>query len=259
MGDAPNQSERVVIVTGGTRGIGRGIARAFLALGDHVVVCARKCPESVPECDGYSARFLEVDVRDPEQIQVAVAECHRSYGRVDVLINNAGGSPFADAATASSRFSSAIIDLNLIAPLNFAQAANAIMQNQEEGGVIVNVASVSGTRPSPGTAAYGAAKAGLLNLTQSLAIEWAPKVRVNAVVPGLIRTEQSHVHYGDEAGCQRVAQTVPLGRLGTPKDVANACVFLASAAASYISGADLLVHGGGEEPAFLSAARATQS
>ncbi len=113
---------------------------------------------------------------------------------------------------------------------------------------------MSGARPSPGTAAYGAAKAGLLNLTQTLAVEWAPKVRVNAVTAGMIRTEQAHLHYGDEEGIARVAATVPLGRLGEPRDVGNVCLFLASPLASYVSGANLLVHGGGEKPAFLEAA-----
>jgi NAD(P)-dependent dehydrogenase (short-subunit alcohol dehydrogenase family) len=134
------------------------------------------------------------------------------------------------------------------------QAANRIMQGQGGGGTIVNIASVSGLRPSPGTAAYGAAKAGLINLTGSLAVEWAPKVRVNAVSAGLIETEQAHLHYGDEAGVARVAATVPLGRLGQPGDVAEACLFLASPRADYVSGANLVVHGGGERPAFLAAA-----
>ena len=127
------------------------------------------------------------------------------------------------------------------------------MQSQDSGGTIINIASVSGTRPSPGTAAYGAAKAGLLNLTQTLAVEWAPKVRVNAVTAGMIRTEQAHLHYGDEEGIARVAATVPLGRLGEPRDVGNVCLFLASPLASYVSGANLLVHGGGEKPAYLEA------
>jgi NAD(P)-dependent dehydrogenase (short-subunit alcohol dehydrogenase family) len=123
----------------------------------------------------------------------------------------------------------------------------------------VNIASVSGARPSPGTAAYGAAKAGLLNLTRSLAVEWAPRVRVNAITAGMIRTEQAHLHYGDEAGIARVSATVPLGRLALPEDIANACLFLASPLASYVSGADLLIHGGGERPAFLDAATANKA
>ena len=129
------------------------------------------------------------------------------------------------------------------------------MQEQDEGGVILNIASVSAMRPSPGTAAYGAAKAGLLSLTQTLAVEWAPKVRVNAVTAGMIRTELAHLHYGDEDGIARVAATVPLGRMGEPRDVGDACLFLASPLASYVSGASLLMHGGGEKPAFLGAAK----
>jgi NAD(P)-dependent dehydrogenase (short-subunit alcohol dehydrogenase family) len=180
------------------------------------------------------------------------------YGSLDVLVNNAGGSPFADAATASPRFSAAIVTLNLLAPLYLAQAANAVMQQQEGGGVIVNVASVSGTRASPGTAAYGAAKAGLLNLTQSLAVEWAPRVRVVAVTPGPVRTEQAHLHYGNDAGIAAVDATVPMGRMAEPRDVADACLLLASPLAAYVTGANLLVHGGGERPAFLAAANANK-
>ena len=115
--------------------------------------------------------FVPADVRKIEDIDQMIAASTERWGRLVVLINNAGGAPSADAATASPRFSEAILRLNLIAPLNFAQRANAIMQKQEQGGVIINIASVSATRPSPGTAAYGAAKAGLLNLTQSLAVE----------------------------------------------------------------------------------------
>jgi len=128
-----------------------------------------------------------------------------------------------------------------------------VMQGQPDGGLILNIGSVSASRPSPGTAAYGAAKAGLASLTQSLAVEWAPKVRVNAIAAGLVRTEQAELHYGDAAAQARVAASVPLGRLATPQDVGDACVFLASPLASYVSGASLLVHGGGERPAFLEA------
>jgi NAD(P)-dependent dehydrogenase (short-subunit alcohol dehydrogenase family) len=171
-----------------------------------------------------------------------------------VVVNNAGGSPFALAADASPRFHSKIIELNLLAPLLVAQVANAVLQGQPDGGSIVMVSSVSGHRPSPGTAAYGAAKAGLDSLVGSLAVEWAPKVRVNSVVAGPVRTEQSQLHYGDEEGIAAVSRTVPLGRLAEPSDVGAAAVFLASDAAAYISGSSLLVHGGGERPAFLDAA-----
>jgi NAD(P)-dependent dehydrogenase (short-subunit alcohol dehydrogenase family) len=135
-----------------------------------------------------------------------------------------------------------------------AQAANRVMQAQPSGGAIVNISSVSGIRPSPGTAAYGAAKAGLLSLTQTLAIEWAPKVRVNAVSAGLVATEDSLDHYGGADGVARVATTVPMGRFGSPGDVADAVTFLASSLAGYVTGANLTLHGGGEWPAFLRAA-----
>lgn len=246
---------RVVIVTGGGRGIGRAIAARFLAAGAHVVACGRRRPEEPPSAGGRVATFVEADVREPDQIARVVEAAMEAHGRIDVLVNNAGGAPWADAGAASPRFHASIVTLNLLAPLWFAQKVNAVMQGQAEGGAIINVASVSGTRPSPGTASYGAAKAGLLNLTQTLAVEWAPKVRVNAVTPGLVRTEQSHLHYGDEAGVEAVARTVPLGRMAEAEDVADACLMLASPLARYASGANLLLHGGGEWPAFLGAAR----
>ncbi len=255
--DALRMTGKVVIVTGGAKGVGRGITRRFLEAGADVVICGRTEPEALPAVEGRAPLFVAADVRNVENIERVVGSALARFGRLDVLVNNAGGAPPAEAATASPRFSEAIIRLNLLAPLNFAQRANAVMQAQPEGGAIINIASVSGIRPSPGTAAYGAAKAGLLNLTQTLAVEWAPKVRVNAVAGGMIRTEQAHLHYGDDAGVAAVAKTVPLGRLGEPRDVGDACLFLASPLASYVSGAVLIVHGGGERPAFLAAATKT--
>jgi NAD(P)-dependent dehydrogenase (short-subunit alcohol dehydrogenase family) len=247
---------KVAIVTGGSRGVGLGITTRFLEAGAHVVICGRNAPESPIATAGREAVFVEADVRDVEQVDKVVTATVERFGRLDVLVNNAGGAPPAEAATASPRFSEAILRLNLLAPLNFAQRANVVMQEQAEGGSIVNIASVSGVRPSPGTAAYGAAKAGLLSLTQSLAVEWAPRVRVNAVTAGMIHTEQAELHYGDDAGVARVAATVPLGRLGEPRDVGDVCLFLASPLARYVSGASILLHGGGERPIFLSAAKA---
>lgn len=244
-------SGKVVVVTGGTKGVGRGIAQRFLEARADVVVCARSAPEALDS----RVLFVPANVRKLEDVERVIAATLERFGRLDVLVNNAGGSPPADAATASPKFSMSIIDLNLTAPLVFAQKANAVMQAQPEGGSIVNIASVSGVRASPGTAVYGAAKAGLLSLTQSLAVEWAPKVRVNAITAGMILTEQAHLHYGDEAAVRRAAATVPLARLGEPGDVADACLFLASPLARYVSGASLLVHGGGERPAFLDAVK----
>jgi NAD(P)-dependent dehydrogenase (short-subunit alcohol dehydrogenase family) len=125
------------------------------------------------------------------------------------------------------------------------------MQNQQHGGSIVNITSVSGRRPTPGTAAYGAAKAGMESLTQTLAVEWAPKVRVNALVVGMVETEQADLFYGDAESIAAICKNVPLGRLAKPDDVGWAAAFLASDAASYISGATLEVHGGGEPPPYL--------
>ncbi|WP_218133860.1 SDR family oxidoreductase [Lentzea fradiae] len=238
----------VVLVTGGVRGVGLGITRAFLAAGAVVVTCARR-PAEVP-----GATFLPCDVREADQVSAVMSDVVSRFGRLDVVVNNAGGAPFALADRASPRFHSKIVELNLLAPLLVAQAAFEVMR--DSGGSIVNVSSVSGRRPSPGTAAYGAAKAGLESLTSSLAVEWAPSVRVNALAVGMVRTEQSHLHYGSEAGIEAVARTVPLGRLATPDEVGACAVFLASPLASYVTGATLLVHGGGEVPAFLAASDA---
>jgi NAD(P)-dependent dehydrogenase (short-subunit alcohol dehydrogenase family) len=249
---------RAVVVTGGTRGIGAGIARAFLAAGAQVLVCGRTAPSDaapLPEAEGRTAAFTQADVRDPAQAQRLISEAAGLFGRVDVVVSNAGGSPYADAASASPRFHAKIIELNLIAPLHVAQSANAMMQGQPEGGSIIMIGSVSGARPSPGTAAYGAAKAGLHHLAASLAVEWAPKVRVNSVVAGPVATESgAAAHYGDAAAMAAVGATVPMGRMAVPGDVADACLFLASPLASYITGAALLLHGGGERPAYLAAA-----
>jgi NAD(P)-dependent dehydrogenase (short-subunit alcohol dehydrogenase family) len=244
---------QAVIVTGGCRGIGLGIAQRFAEAGAHVLVCCRHEPESLPA----GIAFLAADVREPERVDALVTECTARFGRVDVLVNNAGGSPPADSATSSPRFTTGIIGLNLTAPIVCAQKANAVMQVQEHGGSIVNIASVSGVRPSPNTLAYGAAKAGLLNATKTMAVEFAPKVRVNAVVVGLVVTEQAHLFYGDEAGIAAVGATVPLGRMADPTDVADVCLFLASRLARYVSGAEVLVHGGGERPAYMDAAQGT--
>jgi NAD(P)-dependent dehydrogenase (short-subunit alcohol dehydrogenase family) len=254
---------KVAVVTGGGRGIGRSIAEGFLAAGADVVVCGRSdmAEEDLPAApDGGGslrrASYVVADVRDPEQGVSLIRAAQERFGRVDALVNNAGGSPEADAATVSPRFFASIVTLNLLAPFYCGQAANAVMQRQADGGSIVNVGSVSGTRPSPGTAAYGAAKAGLINLTQSLAVEWAPKVRVNCVSAGMVATDGALDHYGGEAGMARVAATVPLRRFATPRDVADLCLFLSSPSlAGYVSGANLVANGGGERPAFLAAAQ----
>ncbi|HEX6352303.1 SDR family oxidoreductase [Actinophytocola sp.] len=244
-------ADKVVLVTGGTRGVGLGIVRAFAKAGAHVVTCGRSEADS-------EVRYVRADVRDPAQVDTLVSTVVDEYGRLDVVVNNAGGAPPVLAATASPRLHQKIIELNLLAPLHVSQRANTVMRQQDSGGAIVMIGSVSGTRPSPGTAAYGAAKAGLANLATSLAVEWAPKVRVNTVVVGPVDTELSPMHYGDEAGVAAVGATIPMGRMATPADVAEACLYLASPAAAYVTGSTLTVHGGGERPAFLDASNAEE-
>lgn len=228
---------RTVLVTGGTKGLGRVIAATFARAGADVVVCARTEPaEALP------GLFVRTDVRDPAECRALVDAAVSRSGRLDVLVNNAGGSPDADAATVSPRFVQKIVALNLLAPFYLSQAANDVMRHQETGGSIVNIGSVSAVDPQPGTAAYSAAKAGLLTLTKALALEWGPRTRVNHVTAGLIRTESTRYS-------AQTAALIPAGRLAEPSDVANACLFLGSELAGYVNGADLAVHGGGEIPA----------
>lgn len=243
---------RVVLVTGGVRGVGAGISAVFAEQGAVVVTCARR------PVDGLPYEFHCCDVRDPDAVKALVDAVVDRHGRLDVVVNNAGGSPHALAADASPRFHQKVVELNLLGMLHVSQAANAVMQCQAAGGSIVSISSVSGHRPSPGTAAYSAAKAGVDSLTATLAVEWAPKVRVNSVVVGMVATEQADLFYGDETSQAAVAATVPLGRLATPAEVGWAAAFLASDAASYISGAALAVHGGGEAPPYLSASSANK-
>lgn len=241
---------RIVLVTGGVRGVGAGISAVFAGQGATVVTCARR------PVDGLPYEFHSCDVRDPEAVAGLIDAIVARHGRLDAVVNNAGGSPHALAADASPKFHQKIIELNLLGMLHVSQAANAVMQQQSGGGSIVSISSVSGRRPTPGTAAYGAAKAGVESLTKTLAVEWAPKVRVNAVVVGMVLTEQAELFYGDSDSQAAVAATVPLGRLAQPDEIGWAAAFLASDAASYISGAALEVHGGGEPPPYLSATSA---
>lgn len=244
-------SNRTIVVTGGSRGLGRGIAEGFLAAGAAVIVCGRTEPDTLPSAGNASALFVKADVRDAADSQALIDHAVKATGRLDVLVNNAGGSPEVAAEDASPRFTDAIIRLNLTAPAVLSQQAYPALRDSG-GGSIINIASVSAIRPSPGTAAYGAAKAGLVNLTRSLAQEWAPEVRVNVIIAGLARTEAAGAHYGGEEGIRNIEKRMPMRRMATPGDIARACLYLASAEAAYVSGATLEVHGGGEPPAFLS-------
>lgn len=241
-------SGKVVLVTGGTKGLGRVIASRFADAGAVIAVCARRPPEA-PLPEGW--QFVAADLRDGEQAYGVVDAVVAQHGRIDVLVNNAGGSPWADTATAPARFHERIIALNLLAPIYCMQRANVAMQAQPEGGSIVNISSVCGTRPSPGAASYGAAKAGLNNFTSTVAMEWAPKVRVNAITSGYVLTEGSEATYGDAEAIANVGTAIPMGRLAHADEIADVCLWLASPYASYVSGASVAASGGGEPLLFL--------
>ena len=246
-GEPRNLAGKSAIVTGGTRGLGRIVASRLADAGCRVLACAR----SEPAEPNARVDYVAADIRDPEAAQTVVAEALERFGKLDILVNNAGGSPQANAATASPRFFDSIVRLNLAAPMYMMQAAYEPMR-VGGGGSIINIASVSAIRPSPGTAAYGAAKAGLLNLTQSLAQEWGPdRIRVNAIIAGLMATETAADTYGDESAQARVAQSIPLGRMGSGDDLADAILWLASDGAEWVSGARINIDGGGERPYFL--------
>lgn len=245
---------RVALVTGGSRGIGAGIAAVLAYAGATVITCARSAAAPVP----HVAEHIECDVRDADAVTTMVAGIVDRHGRLDVLVNNAGGAPYAPAADASPRLHDKVIGLNLNAPLLLSQAANRVMQQQPDGGAIVNISSVSATRPSPGTAAYGAAKAGVDSLTQSLAVEWGPRVRVNSIDVGLCRTEQTDDHYVSDEVVAAIEATIPAGRMASVTEVGNVVAFLASDLASYVSGATVACHGGGEPPVFLHVVNQSQ-
>ena len=246
-------ADRVALVTGGAKGIGRGITEVLLEAGATVVTCGRS--DAQPPA---GATHRRCDVREPESVADLVAGVIADHGRLDILVNNAGGAPHALAAEASPRFHDKLVGLNLMSALHVSQAANRVMQGQDGGGAIVNISSVSANRPSPGTAAYGAAKAGLDALTGSLAMEWGPRVRVNAVDVGLVRTPQTTDHYGGDTTVTEIERTIPLGRMADLAEIGRVVAFLASDLASYVSGACVACHGGGEMPVFLYVAQSHQ-
>jgi NAD(P)-dependent dehydrogenase (short-subunit alcohol dehydrogenase family) len=238
------------VVTGSGQGIGRGIAVGLAEAGADVVLVARREVDLVEtarliEAGGRSAIVVPADVREAGTNDRLVDAALSGFGRLDVWVNNVGGSDdkmtrlLVDTPDEVWR---AQLELNLTTAFLGAKAAAAAMTN---GGSIVNITSGAGTRGSPRTGPYAAAKAGLINLTQTLALELAPRVRVNAVSPGQVPTEAFREVLGnDDARIAELAEMTPLRRLGTPEDIAAAVVFLASPAAAWITGEHLRVAGG---------------
>ena len=249
-------ADKVIIVTGGTKGIGKQIAQTFLKEEAKVIICARNQPPEAIRDGENLADYFQCDVRESSQIMELIDYCIKTYGRLDILVNNAGGAPPADSSSASERFTKSVIDLNLVAPLVFSQLARKAMVDTGNDGLIINISSVSGMRANPMGVAYGAAKSGLLNATETLALEWGPQIRVVSVTAGLILTEDSRVFYGDDESVSQIAETIPMRRLGSPEDIANACLFVASEASNWMTGTNIVVHGGGEKPSYLSATTA---
>ena len=250
-----NFKNKTVVITGGSKGIGLELTKTFLKHQANVIILARNKPKRKIQSKGNAGYFIECDIRNTESIDSAIKDIASKYKSIDVLINNAGGAPMADSLTASPKFHEAIIDLNLTAPLNLSQKIAKKMIKQKTVSNIINISSVTATRPTPGSAAYGAAKGALVNLTKTLAVEWAPKIKVNSIIVGYIETENSILHYGSKSEIKKVAKTIPLKRMGQPQDVANACVFFASDLAEWVTGSALEVHGGGESPTYLDVAK----
>ncbi len=250
MADRLQMPGRVAVVTGGGQGIGRAIAVGLASCGCDVVINARRRGDleqtaAAVEAFGRRALIVDGDVRD---LSETIAErAVDEFGRLDVWVNNVGGSDDKSTKalidTPDEVFRSQL-ELNLTSAF---QGCKAAAKRMTAGGSIVNISSGAGTRGSPFTGPYAAAKAGMNNLTQTLALELAPNIRVNAVAPGPIATEAFLEVLGVGDQLDRLAETIPLGRLGTPEDIADAVVFLASDAASWITGQLLLVAGGRTE------------
>jgi len=250
MSDVFSVEGKVAIVTGGNVGIGKSIAQRFLQEGASVVTCSRRDYDAPPAAEGLDdvdGRIVHraCDVRQVEQVDEVVKTCLDTFGRIDTLVNNAGGSPPTDSATASPNFFAAVIATNLTQVFVFSQRVNTVMQGQDTGGTIVNISSMAGLGPSPILAAYGAAKAGVINATKTLAQEWGPKVRMNCVAPGFIMTEGADYLAPTDEAKEALRKGSPLKRIGMPSDIADVVLFLAADASRHVNGETIAVDGGG--------------
>jgi NAD(P)-dependent dehydrogenase (short-subunit alcohol dehydrogenase family) len=238
---------RVAVVTGASRGIGLAIAHRLIAEGARVCVTARKAgplAEAVEELGG-SAVAVGVAGRadDAEHRAQAIRTTMDMFGRLDVLVNNTGINPvYGPLTSADAGAAAKVFDVNVIAALFWTDEVRKLGLGTRDGAAIVNVASIAGLRPSPGIGVYGASKAALIHVTAQLALELAPRIRVNAVAPAVVKTRFATALY--EGREPEVIENYPLGRLGHPDDVAAAVAFLASDDASWITGQTLTLDGG---------------
>ncbi|MEU8455683.1 SDR family oxidoreductase [Streptomyces griseoaurantiacus] len=238
-------SGKVALITGASRGIGYGVAEALVARGDRVCITGRNedALEAAVEALGAD-RVIGVagKAHDKEHQAVAVARTMEAFGRVDHLVNNAGTNPvFGAIADLDLNVVRKIFETNVLSALGFAQRTWHAWQ-KENGGAIVNIASVAGLSASPFIGAYGVSKAAMINLTQQLAHEFAPTVRVNAIAPAVVKTKFAQALY--EGRETEAAASYPLGRLGVPSDVGGAAAFLTSEQSDWITGQTLVVDGG---------------
>ncbi|MER6620209.1 MULTISPECIES: SDR family oxidoreductase [unclassified Streptomyces] len=238
-------SGKVALITGASRGIGYGVAEALVARGDRVCITGRgedALKEAVEKLGADRAVYVAGKAHDEAHQALAVERVMEAFGRVDYLVNNAGTNPvFGPIADLDLNVARKVFETNVISALGFAQKTWHAWQ-KDNGGAIVNIASVAGIAPSPFIAAYGVSKAALINLTQQLAHEFAPKVRVNAIAPAVVKTKFAQALYeGREA---EAAAGYPLGRLGVPSDIGGAAAFLTSDQSDWVTGQTLVVDGG---------------
>ena len=241
----PELSGKVALITGASRGIGYGVAEALVARGDRVVITGRTedtLKEAVERLGAERAVYVAGKAHDEAHQATAVERALEAFGRVDYLVNNAGTNPvFGPIADLDLGVARKVFETNVISALGFAQKTWHAWQ-KDNGGAIVNIASVAGIAPSPFIAAYGVSKAALINLTQQLAHEFAPGVRVNAIAPAVVKTKfASALYEGREA---EAAASYPLARLGVPSDIGGAAAFLTSAQSDWVTGQTLVVDGG---------------
>lgn len=241
---------KVAIVTGAGRGIGRAIASGFAQAGVNVVVAARTAADIEETATriktaGGKALAVPTDVRNAEQVTEMLKKTLDMFGRVDILVNNAGGYFYANVINMSPRAWESVINECLNSVFICCRIVGEQMVKQKSGNII-NMSSVSGMGAFPGAAHYGAAKAGIISLTQSLAVEVAPyNIRVNAIAPGWIHTEGAESFYQQNPKLkQDQLEKTPLGRLGKPEDIVGVAVYLASDASAYVTGETIVVNGG---------------